>query len=126
MADLEKLKKYLHLPVQSGSDKILELMNRGYTAKFYLELTDSYRRIVKGATLTTDVIIGFPTETENDFKDTYDLLKKIAFDAAYIFKYSPRPNTAALKFDDDVPKQEKEKRHALILELQRKISRDKK
>jgi tRNA-2-methylthio-N6-dimethylallyladenosine synthase len=126
MADAEKLKKYLHLPVQSGSDRILKLMNRGYTAKYYLELADNYRKIVKGAKLTTDVIVGFPSETENDFKDTYNIIKKIGFDAAYIFKYSPRPNTAALKLDDDVPKKEKEKRHALILELQKKISRNKK
>ena len=126
MADSEKLKKYLHLPVQSGSHRILKLMNRGYTAKYYLELADNYRTIVKGAKLTTDVIVGFPSETENDFRDTYNIIKKIGFDAAYIFKYSPRPNTAALKLDDDVPKKEKERRHALILELQKKISRNKK
>ncbi len=126
MADSEKLKKYLHLPVQSGSDRILKLMNRGYTAKYYLELADNYRKIVKGSRLTTDVIVGFPSETEEDFKDTYSLIKKVEFDAAYIFKYSPRPNTAALKLDDDVTKKEKEERHALILELQRKISRKKK
>ena len=66
--------------------------------------------------------MGFPTETEQDFLDTYNLVKEIQFDAAYIFKYSPRPNTEAEKLLDDVPKKEKERRHSLILELQKKIS----
>jgi len=125
MANLEKLKKYLHLPVQSGSDRILKLMNRGYTRKFYLDLTDNYRKIVKDGVLTTDIIVGFPTEKEEDFKSTYDLIDDIEFDAAYIFKYSPRPNTKALNLLDDVTREEKEKRHSLILELQKKISKDK-
>jgi len=124
MADSEKLKKYLHLPMQSGSDRILKLMNRGYTRKFYLDLADNYRKIVKDATLTTDIIVGFPTEAESDFNDTYNLVKDIEFDAAYIFKYSPRPNTKALNLDDNVTKEEKEKRHKIILDLQREISRN--
>jgi tRNA-2-methylthio-N6-dimethylallyladenosine synthase len=94
MAGLEKLKKYLHLPVQSGSDKILELMNRGYTRKYYLDLADNYRKIVKGGVLTSDIIVGFPGETETDFQDTYDLVKTACFNAGFIFKYSPRPHTA--------------------------------
>ena len=101
-------------------------MNRGYTAKFYTGLADDYRKIVKGSKLTSDIIVGFPTETKQDFKDTYDLVKNIGFDAAYIFKYSPRPHTLALKLGDDVAKEEKEKRHALVLGLQKKISRGKK
>jgi tRNA-2-methylthio-N6-dimethylallyladenosine synthase len=123
MRDLDKLKKYLHLPVQSGSDKILKLMNRGYARKFYLDLIDNYRKIVKDGVLTTDIIVGFPTETEGDFQDTYKLVEDIQFDAAFIFKYSPRPHTQAANLPDDVPKQEKERRHALILELQKKISK---
>ena len=126
MADLQKLKKYLHLPVQSGSDKILQLMNRGYTRKVYFDLADNYRKIVKNGVLTTDIIVGFPGEKEEDFQDTFNLVKDIEFEAAYIFKYSPRPNTEALKFVDDVVKEEKEKRHALILDLQKKISKYKK
>ncbi|MCM8795234.1 MAG: tRNA (N6-isopentenyl adenosine(37)-C2)-methylthiotransferase MiaB [Candidatus Omnitrophica bacterium] len=125
MADCEKLKKYLHLPVQSGSDRILRLMHRGYTRKFYLDLINSYRKIVKGGVLTTDIIVGFPTESRQDFEDTYDLVKKIEFDAAYIFKYSPRPHTEAQRLPDDVPKAEKERRHRLILELQKNISNKK-
>ena len=122
MADSGKLKKYLHLPMQSGSDRILKLMNRGYTRKFYLDLADNYRKILKSATLTTDIIVGFPTETEADFLKTHNLVKDIEFDAAYIFKYSPRPHTEAEKLADDVERKEKEKRHKTILDLQRGIS----
>lgn len=123
MQEAEKLKKNFHLPVQSGSDRILKAMNRGYSRKFYLELAHNYRTIVKGGSLTTDIIVGFPGETKKDFQDTFNLVKKIAFNAAYIFKYSPRPNTEALKLKDDVENKEKELRHGLILELQKEISR---
>jgi tRNA-2-methylthio-N6-dimethylallyladenosine synthase len=126
MAKSDKLKKYLHLPVQSGSDRVLKLMNRGYTRRFYLDLVDNYRKIVKDGILTTDIIVGFPTETEEDFRDTYNLVNDIQFNAAYIFKYSPRPHTEAEKLTDDVEKKEKERRHKIILELQKEISRKKK
>jgi len=126
MRDYGKLKKYLHLPVQSGSDRILKLMNRGYTQKFYFDLADEYRKIVKAGALTTDIIIGFPTESEDDFMDTYNLVKRIEFDAAFIFKYSVRPNTKSAEFPDDVAKKVKEERHRQILDLQKKISRSKK
>lgn len=125
MADLEKLKKYLHLPVQSGSDRILKLMNRGYTRDFYLDLIQTYRKIVNDGTLTTDTIVGFPGETEEEFKDTYNLVKEVEFDSAYIFKYSPRPHTDAQTLTDDVPIQEKRRRHQLILTLQKNISKRK-
>jgi tRNA-2-methylthio-N6-dimethylallyladenosine synthase len=101
-------------------------MNRGYTRKFYLDLADKYRTIVKNGALTTDIIVGFPTETERDFQNTFDLVKGAEFNAAFIFKYSVRPHTEAAKLGDDVPKEEKERRHALILELQKEISRRKK
>ncbi len=125
MADLEKVKKSLHLPVQSGSDRILQMMNRGYTRKYYLDLVDNYRRMVTGGVLTTDIILGFPTESEADFQDTLDLVKRVEFDAAYIFKYSVRPHTAAANVVDDVPLKEKERRHALVLQAQRAISKRK-
>lgn len=125
IAGLDKLKKYLHLPVQSGSDRILQLMNRGYTRRFYLDLAADFRKMVKNGTLTTDIIVGFPTETEEDLQDTLNLVKGIEFDAGFIFKYSPRPHTAAAQLADTVNRQEKERRHALILELQRKISKRK-
>jgi len=122
MAGLEKCKKYLHLPAQSGSDRILKLMNRGYDAKYYLELCAKYRKIIPDGLLTTDIIVGFSTETEDDFLATYRLLEEVGFDAGFIFKYSPRPHSAAFTWQDDVPKAEKERRHALVLELQKKIS----
>jgi tRNA-2-methylthio-N6-dimethylallyladenosine synthase len=122
ISGLDKLKKSLHLPIQSGSDRILKLMNRGYSKRFYLDLVDNYRKIVGGGTLTTDIIIGFPSESEADFKETYNLVKDVGFNSAYIFKYSLRPHTEAVKMPDDVTKKEKEGRHALILELQRSIS----
>ena len=110
------------MPLQSGSDRILKLMNRGYSSKEYLALVDSYRKIVKGGLLTTDIIVAFPTETEVEFKETYDLLKRAGFNSAYIFKYSPRPSTEARNMPDDLSLQEKEKRHRRILDLQRSIS----
>jgi tRNA-2-methylthio-N6-dimethylallyladenosine synthase len=125
MADCSKLRKYLHLPLQSGSDRILKLMQRGYTRKFYLELAQDYRKIVPGGALTTDIIVGFPTESEEDFQDTLAAARDIRFNAAYIFKYSPRPHTAAANLPDDVPRLEKEKRHGAILTLQKAVSRGK-
>jgi len=123
MRDLEKVKKHLHLPIQSGSDRVLKLMNRNYNRNFYLDLVDKYRKIVKGGILSTDIIVGFPAESEEDFKDTFDLAEKVKFNSAYIFKYSPRAYTEAAKFADSISKEEKEKRHAAILDLQRKISK---
>ena len=122
ICDLDKLVKSLHLPLQSGSDRILKLMNRGYSAKEYLALIESYRKIVKVSLLTTDIIVGFPTETDKEFRQTCDLLKEIRFNAAYIFKYSPRPNTEAIKLADQLSKEEIEERHKEILDLQIKIS----
>lgn len=125
IAGLDKLKKSLHLPLQSGSDRVLKLMNRGYSKRFYLDLVDNYRKIVRAGVLTTDIIVGFPTENEADFKETYDLVKNNGFNSAYIFKYSLRPHTEASKMPDDVTKKVKEERHALMLELQRGISKSK-
>ena len=121
--DLEKLVKRLHLPLQSGSDRILKLMNRGYSVKDYLALVDSYRKIVKAGRLTTDIIVGFPTETEQEFKQTCALLKKAKFNAAYIFKYSSRPGTEAAKIVGEVKPERIEKKHKEILDLQRSISK---
>ena len=120
--DLDKLVKRLHLPLQSGSERILKLMNRGYSAKEYLALIDSYRKIVKGGLLTTDIIVGFPTETDKEFEETFNLVKKVEFNAAYIFKYSSRPQTKAAKIAENLSRDEKEKRHSKLLDLQRSIS----
>ena len=86
-------------------------MNRGYRRKRYLDLVTKARNIIPNLRLTTDIIVGFPTETEMDFNDTLNFMKKIEFDLAYIFKYSPRPGTEAAKLKDDVPELEKKRRH---------------
>jgi len=122
IAGLEKVKKSLHLPFQSGSDRILKLMNRGYNNKYYLELAREYRKIVPGGELSTDIIVGFPGESEEDFQATYRMVEDVRFNSAFIFKYSPRPHSKAAEFSDDVPKIEKERRHKLILDLQKRIS----
>ncbi|MEW6171009.1 MAG: tRNA (N6-isopentenyl adenosine(37)-C2)-methylthiotransferase MiaB [Candidatus Omnitrophota bacterium] len=123
MHDLKKLKKLLHLPIQSGSDRILKLMNRGYSVKHYKEIVGLYRKIVPNGNISTDVIVGFPTETKRDFQKSLNLFKEIKFDAAYIFKYSPRPHTKAAQLVDDVPRIEKERRHKIILDLQREMGK---
>ena len=120
MAQSTKMRKHLHLPFQSGSNRILSLMKRGYTREAYLELINYYKEKVKG-TLGTDVIVGFPSETEKDFLETKDILERIRFNYAYIFKYSPRPHTQALELKDDVPEEEKKRRHKILLDLQKKI-----
>ena len=126
MASLGSISKFLHLPLQSGSNKILKRMNRGYTLEKYKKLAEEYRKLVNKSLFSTDFIVGFPGEKDIDFKDTLKALKDIQFDAAYIFKYSPRPFTKASEFKDDVPEEEKERRHAILLEAQRKISSKKK
>lgn len=121
MAALPKCGKFLHLPVQSGSNRILKLMNRGYTRSCFIRLAEQAKKIIPGLRLTTDVMVGFPTETENDFQDTFDLMKEVQFNAAYIFKYSPRPYTQAAELEDDVPISEKKQRNQILLEYQKKL-----
>ncbi|UCD55734.1 MAG: tRNA (N6-isopentenyl adenosine(37)-C2)-methylthiotransferase MiaB [Candidatus Omnitrophota bacterium] len=123
--DSDKIIKHLHLPLQSGSDRILKLMNRGYTREKYLNLIGEARNIIQGLHLTTDIIVGFPTETEEDFNDTLNLMKDTKFGMAYIFKYSPRTGTEAAKLADDVPADVKGKRHKILLDLQREIHKRK-
>jgi tRNA-2-methylthio-N6-dimethylallyladenosine synthase len=118
MRDLDKVCEHLHLPMQSGSDRILKLMNRGYKASKYLKLVDSYRKTVPGGSVTTDMVVGFPSETDKDFKKTYDIMKKAGFDSAFLFKYSPRPPAKAARLKDDVPEEEKGARLTKLLELQ--------
>jgi len=122
MAGFGSLSKQLHLPLQSGSNKVLRRMNRGYTVERYKRLIRDFRRIVKNGRIVSDFIVGFPGERDVDFNDTLKAVKEIQFDAAYIFKYSPRPFTKASRFKDDVPGQEKERRHRVLLEAQKRIS----
>jgi tRNA-2-methylthio-N6-dimethylallyladenosine synthase len=112
---LNKIDKRLHLPLQSGSDRILKLMNRGYTQKKYLKLAELYKKLVPGGSITTDIIVGFPSETRKDFNETLKVIKKCAFEGGFVFKYSPRPPAKAHLLKDDVSKEEKEKRHEEVL-----------
>ncbi len=122
MRDLDKVCEHLHLPLQSGSDRILKLMNRKYTSSKYRKLIADYRKIVPDGSLTTDVIAGFPSETDKDFKDTLEFVKEAGFDSAFTFKYSPRPPAKAGKLKDNVSEAVKAKRLETIIDLQCKIS----
>ncbi len=123
MAQCPRICRYLHLPVQSGSDRILKLMNRGYTTSEYLDLVGRARSILPDVSMAGDIIVGFPTETEQDFQLTKDLLRRVRFKNHFIFKYSPRPGTAAMdRLGDDVPNEVKRARNNELLELQAQIS----
>jgi tRNA-2-methylthio-N6-dimethylallyladenosine synthase len=114
---LPKIDRYLHLPVQSGDDEILRRMNRPYTAKQYLALVQKIRRRIPDIKIGTDIIVGFPGETEEQFQNTVKLCQKVGFEKAYIAMYSPRPGTAAFKFKDDVPYEEKKRRWQILEKL---------
>ena len=103
MAHSKKICKHLHLPVQSGSSRILKLMNRKYTKEHYLELVDKIRTAVPDIAITTDIIVGFPGETEEDFQETLDVVRKAKYDSAFTFIYSKRSGTPAAKMPDQVP-----------------------
>ncbi len=110
---LPKLKHfphYLHLPLQSGSNKILKAMNRRYTQENYFSLVNKIKKYIPEVAITTDIIVGFPGETEKDFEETKKVVKEVGFDMIYIGKFSPRPGTKAEKMDDNVSQEEKEKR----------------
>ena len=123
MRDLDKVCEHLHLPLQSGSNRILKMMNRKYTREKYLELAEAYRRFVPGGSMTTDIIVGFPSESDKDFKDTYNMMKGIGYDGAFTFKYSPRPPAKSAGLKDDVPKELKEARLKTLIDFQREVSR---
>lgn len=120
--DLEILSPHFHLPVQSGSNRILKAMRRYYTRENYLELVDLLRKARENIAVTTDIIVGFPGEEEEDFQDTLDLVKKVEFDLSYSFAYSPRPGTKALSLEGGVSSEEKKKRLEILLKIQRDIS----
>lgn len=125
IADSLKICEHLHLPVQSGSNRILQLMRRGYTKESYLKLIEMINAHIPDHTLTTDIIVGFPGETEEDFEDTLDVVKKAGFDQAYTFIYSPRQGTPAADMPDQVPPQTKKRRFQQLLDLQNQISLEK-
>jgi tRNA-2-methylthio-N6-dimethylallyladenosine synthase len=124
MRDLPKVCPYLHFPAQSGSNRILAAMRRGYTRERYLALCDALRAEVPRLALASDFIVGFPGETPADFEETLDLVERVRFQNAFVFKYSARPGTAAAEMADDVPEEEKRRRHSMLLEAQQRISRE--
>jgi tRNA-2-methylthio-N6-dimethylallyladenosine synthase len=122
LRDEPKVCKHLHLPVQSGSDRVLGQMRRRYTSGDYLALVQEVRSVVPSIALSTDVIVGFPGETEADFEATYALVESVRFHSMFSFKYSPRPNTLALKrMADDVPEAEKTRRITALQALQKRV-----
>ena len=116
IAKYENIMPYFHLPVQSGSDRILKLMGRRYTKESYLKLFNQIKNKIPNASITTDIIVGFPSETEEDFLETLDIVEKCKYDGAYTFIYSPRENTPASKMEDNVSLEEKENRLARLNE----------
>lgn len=118
MRDLPSVCPHLHLPLQSGSDAVLRRMRRGYTAAGYLEALQRLREAVPTLAVTTDIIVGFPGETGDDFEQTRACMEGAGFDNAFIFKYSPRPGTPAATWEDDVPEEEKRRRNQVLLEDQ--------
>ena len=119
---LPKLCPSAHIPIQSGSDRILKLMHRGYTAERCLEVIVKLRRFQPALGLTTDIIVGFPGETEEDFEQTLELVRAAEFDNAYLFKYSPRQGTPAAEMPGQLSQEEKESRHSRILDLVNEIA----
>jgi tRNA-2-methylthio-N6-dimethylallyladenosine synthase len=123
MRDCPRICNYLHVPAQSGSNRILKLMNRGYTLEEYLEFIDRARAIIPDVEIAGDIIIGFPTETDEDYEATRALLKRVRFKNNFVFHYSPRPGTAAIdRFKDDVPRDIKKERLNSLLALGGEIS----
>ncbi|MFZ2088559.1 MAG: tRNA (N6-isopentenyl adenosine(37)-C2)-methylthiotransferase MiaB [Desulfobaccales bacterium] len=116
--DLDILCEHLHLPLQSGSNRILAAMNRSYSREHYLEKVERLRAISPHISLTTDLIVGFPGETEADFQNTLDLVQQVSFQQAFCFKYSPRPQTRAASLPEQIPEEVKAERLARLLELQ--------
>ena len=125
LATEDKIIKELHLPVQSGSSKILKAMNRKYTREHYLEIIDKLKSKIPNIRLTTDIIVGFPGETDEDFEETCSLVKYVKYDGIFAFMYSKRRGTVAEKMLDQVPEEIKNKRVNIILKLEKEIQKEK-
>ncbi len=125
MKEIGKVCPYVHLPPQSGSNRILKLMNRGYTREEYIEKVEMLREYVPNVALSGDFIVGFPGETTKDFEETLSLVEKCTYDQAFVFEYSPRPLTKAYQMEDNVPKEEKNRRLQILQELIKKQAEEK-
>ncbi len=124
MARCEKVCNSIHLPVQCGNDRVLKEMNRRYTGAQYLELVDYARSVMPDLTITSDIIVGFPGETTEEFKDTIKMLERIRFDSLFTFIFSPRKGTKAWDMPDVLTKEEKQRNFEELLEVQNRISRE--
>ena len=122
MASCEKVCEHIHFPLQSGSDAVLKAMQRSYRAARYMEWLDAIRAAIPGIAVSTDVIVGFPGETDDDFQRTIDVVEEARFDSAFMFQYSPRPGTRAAQFEAQVPKEVVQERFDRLLALQERIS----
>ena len=118
----QKICEYIHLPIQSGSSRILERMNRGYTREEYLAKIAQIKKIIPNVILSTDLIVGFPGETEEDFLETVSLVQEVGYETIFAFKYSPRPFTKAARFEDQVPEEVKERRLNFLFECHHKMA----
>ena len=124
MAKYDKIAKQLHLPFQSGSSRVLKAMNRHYDRETYLEKVNYAKSVMPGLVLTSDVIVGFPGETEEEFEETISLIEKVRYDALFTFIFSPRPGTPAAKMEDPTPKEEKNRRFDKLCAVQNRISEE--
>ena len=122
MAECEKCAHHIHLPVQSGSNRVLKAMNRNYTREKYLGQVESARRFMPDLVITTDIIVGFPGETEEEFEETLDLVRKVRYDAMFTFIYSPREGTPAAKMPDPYTREEKQVHFDRLVETANEIS----
>ena len=120
MAEYDSICNYVHLPLQAGSNKILKRMNRTYTKSKFLSLVDTIRGILPDVGISTDIIVGFPGETNEDFRQTIDVMNRVKFDSAFNFKYSPRRGTKASEYDDQISEQTKQERLQEVIALQKK------
>lgn len=124
VASEDKILKDIHLPAQSGNNRILQLMNRRYTREKYLDIIRKIREKMPNARITSDFIVGFPTETEEEFEDTLKLVDEVKYDSIFAFMYSPREGTVASKMDGQVPQETKQKRVNQLLALEKKIQKE--
>ncbi|MEW5707045.1 MAG: tRNA (N(6)-L-threonylcarbamoyladenosine(37)-C(2))-methylthiotransferase MtaB [Actinomycetota bacterium] len=122
MTSSDKLCNHLHIPLQSGSNRILKAMNRHYTAEEFAERTDELKSKIKDLAITTDIIVGFPGETERDFEDSIKLVKKVGFSKLHVFKFSPRKGTPAATYPEQIPGAVKDERSAALIDIGRDLS----
>ena len=122
----DKIEKFIHLPAQSGNNRILQKMNRKYTREKYLSIIEKIRAKIPDCRITSDFIVGFPGETEEEFEDTYSLVKEVKFDSIFAFMFSPREGTVAAKMEDQIPEKVKNERVNKLLKLEKQIQKEEK